>query len=81
VETEHRAPVQSDRFEGPPETRHLRVHPAGTVAWYEHETAWIAYNKKYRGNQSAERIAERGGFGYIELTDFLGYEPKTWLPK
>ena len=66
---ERLVPVQSNRELG---------KPAGTVAWWEHALAWKAYHKKYHGNQSAERIAERGGFCYGELTDFLGHEPETW---
>lgn len=36
---------------------------------------------RYGAGQSAERLAERGGFGYWELTDLLGHEPKTWQPR
>lgn len=49
----------------------------GTITWSEHEKAWQAYERKY-GGQSAERIAERGGFGYEELVEFLGRAPETW---
>lgn len=74
----------------------MRVHPAkqkqlieqgvrglvpGTVAWSEHERAWEAYAKRYGRAQSAERIHERGGFCYAELTEFLGHEPHTWKPR
>ena len=59
-----RAPVQS---------------PRGTIAWAEHVEAWEQYAKRYRG-QSAERIAERGGFGYHELVTFLGRDPETFVP-
>lgn len=51
----------------------------GTVAWEEHLAAWHGYHRKYPG-QSAERIAERGGFGYEELVKYLGHEPTTWEP-
>mgnify|MGYP001578405148 CR=1 FL=1 len=66
-----RAPVQADqkRKKGP-----------GTIAWTEHLLAWSGYAAKYETDQSAERIAERGGFGYEELVDFLGKEPETWQP-
>lgn len=71
--SERRAPVQGDRGikDGEP-GRH-----AGTIAWWEHEKAWEAYDRKY-GGQSAERIAARAGFGYVELTKFLGGPPVTW---
>lgn len=74
---ERRAPVQGN----------LRIargepgHVPGTIAWGEHEEAWRAYNAKYRGDQSAERIAERQGFDYRELTEFLGHSPTTWRPR
>ncbi len=62
-----RAPVQADRW-----------HRAGTVGWCEHSAAWTAYNAKYRGDQSAERIAERGGFSFLEIESLLGHEPLTF---
>lgn len=68
-----RAPVQGD-YRG-------AKHPAGTIAWREHEKAWRGYYKKWRSFQSAERIAERGGFSYGELVEFLGHEPTTWRPR
>lgn len=66
-----RAPVQKNReFE----------KPAGTVSWEEHVMAWEVYARTYGNDQSAERIAERQGFCYGELVDFLGHAPKTWKP-
>jgi hypothetical protein len=50
----------------------------GTVAWAEHEQAWRTYAARGHGGQSAERIAQRGGFGYAELVDLLGHAPTTW---
>lgn len=58
-----------------------RNRPAGTISWSEHETAWEAYRKKYGSSQSAERIHERGGFGYYELVMLLGHDPTTWRPR
>jgi len=55
--------------------------PSGTIAWSEHIEAYVAYVKKYGNNQSAERLAERGGFGFFEITNLLGHEPKTWRPR
>jgi len=57
------------------------VKPAGMVAWAEHVKAWEVYAARFGRNQSAERIAERGGFGFTELTEFLGHEPTTWRPR
>lgn len=68
-EAARRAPVQG--------THSLKRGP-GTIAWWEHEKAWEAYHAKWRSYQSAERIAERGGFDFAELVDFLGHEPTTW---
>lgn len=67
---ERRVPVQADgRRDG---------KPRGTVAWWEHVKAWEDYSRRYGNRQSAERIAERGGFSHWELTDHLGHEPITW---
>lgn len=76
---ERRAPVQGQimhglRSGGP---RHI---PAGTIAWWEHERAWADYAKRFGKDQSADRIAERGGFGLHELIDHLGGPPSTWRP-
>ena len=77
--TPERAPVQADRHRS--KLIKLPGTVAGTVAWDEHLQAWRAYAAKYGSDQSAERIAERGGFGYAELGALLGREPKTWLPR
>lgn len=73
---ERRAPVQGDRG------RYGKAPggPPGTISWAEHEEAWRDYHKRY-SYQDAETIAARGGFGYWELCDHLGYEPKTWTPR
>lgn len=41
--------------------------PAGTISWEVHEQAWANYAACGHGSQSAERMAERGGFSYCEL--------------
>ena len=47
------------------------------VPWRIHEKAWQEYAKHYSG-QSAERLADRGGFGLEELVYFLaGENPYT----
>lgn len=68
---DRRAPVQGERHQG-------RTVPAGTVSWEEHVAAWEVYGKRFLNGQSAERIAERGGFGYSELVELLGRDPETW---
>jgi hypothetical protein len=55
--------------------------PAGTIDWLEHEKAWAFYSVHFGTDQSAERIAERGGFGLFELCCFLDGPPKTWKPR
>lgn len=70
------APVQ-----GETESRLGPARPRGVVAWWEHELSWQDYARRYGTQQSAERIAERGGFGFNELTDHLGHEPTTWEPR
>ena len=69
-----RAPVQADTYGT------KNGHGPGTVAWAEHVEAWSAYAVRYGRDQSAERMAQRGGFSYGELTLYLGHEPKTWKP-
>ncbi len=79
-----RAPVQGfGNFYLPEDhlARKPNAKPAGTIAWSEHEEAWRVYAKRYGTSQSAERIAERSGFSYDELLDFLEREPTTWKPR
>lgn len=71
---DRRAPVQGERRIA----RGQAGHDAGTIAWEEHVEAWTAYARRYGDDQSAERIAERGGFGYRELLILLGRTPTTW---
>ena len=71
-----RAPVQGTRLylkrDDP------RSKPYGSIAWAEHLEAWENYAARFGHRQSAERIAERHGFEYWEITELLGHEPKTW---
>lgn len=50
------APVQGDG-----------LIPGGRIPWALHVLAWQAYGY----NQSAERIAERGGFSWAEIVALL----------
>ena len=70
-----RAPVQAQRDPD------RGTKGAGTITWAEYLEAYADYSAKYGRSQSAERLAERHGFGYWELTDHLGHEPKTWEPR
>jgi hypothetical protein len=82
-----RAPVQGD-YEGFCATSRAEIAQRigrepkgpGTIAWKEHLLAYNDYSRRYGTQQSAERLAERGGFGFGELIDHLGREPLTWAP-
>ena len=52
----------------------------GSISWEEHLEAYNDYALKYGTSQSAERLAQRGGFSYSELVHHLKHEPKTWKP-
>lgn len=56
------------------------VQVPGTISWDEHVTVWIVYAKKYGEDQSAARIAHRGGFSYWEAFKLLGRKLETWEP-
>lgn len=75
-----RVPVQADGLWYLPagDIRRFNAHAPGTITWEEHQRAWEAYAEKYGRTQSAERIAERGGFSYSELEKLLGHPPTTW---
>jgi hypothetical protein len=83
---ERRAPVQASRREldangysnGPPRPSSAPGTVPGTISWEEHEQAWREYARRYGTSQSAERLAQRGGFSWWELVDYLGHEPTTW---
>lgn len=75
-----RAPVQRDcraRY-GCTHTAESPEHHHGTISWEEHVEAWNDYARRYGRDQTAERLAERGGFGYGEITEHLGHPPRTW---
>ena len=40
------------------------------VPWHIGAEAWEKYRGKYGNDQSAERIAQRGGFGEEEMDEF-----------
>lgn len=71
-----RVPVQASTGRG---TKPGAV--AGTVSWEEHELAWRSYRRRYGTSQSARSIADRGGFDWYELVDYLAREPLTWRPR
>ena len=73
--SERRAPVQGNHRL----PRGTQGRAPGTISWEEHLEAWRAYAREFPG-QNAERIAERGGFGYGELVEYLKRPPTTWEP-
>lgn len=67
-----RASIQAD---GIPRTG------GGTIAWAEHLEVFVQYARLYGAEQSAERIAERSGFGRREAESLLGRPLRTWEPR
>lgn len=49
-------------------------YPRCTVPWWLVEIAYEYYSKQYGTSQSLERLAERGGFGGIELIHLIRQE-------
>lgn len=52
----------------------------GSISWLEFLEAWSKYAARYGTSQSPERINERSGFSFGEVTEYLGREPSTWRP-
>lgn len=77
---ERRAPVQGDDCWYLPH-RYPNAKPPGTIAWSEYLSIYEVYAKRYGRDQSPERLAERGGFGYAEIVLITGKEPTTWQKK
>lgn len=83
MNAERRAPCQAEgdhHLRVGRADRHPLAHPRGTISWEEFLEAYKAYSKRYGKDQSAETLAARGGFGYIEIIQFLGHESTTWKP-
>lgn len=87
--SERRVPVQSSFYDAMgnylPIDQRKALHGPGTVGWEEHEKAFNAYHvncidegEDLDLGSSAEDVAKRGGFTYIELEGWLGHAPKTW---
>lgn len=84
MSSERRAPVQGDRcykMMTGHSARRPDSKPPGTIAWSEHLAVYERYRERYGDSQSAERLAERGGFGFREIEMLTGAEPRTWLPR
>lgn len=70
---ERRAPMQGEFGKN--------KKPPGTISWKEHLEAYEVYGKKYGHQQSAERLADRGGFGWNEFIFLMKREPRTWIER
>lgn len=57
-----------------------KIRP-GSVPWSVHLQAWEEYARQGHGSQSAERVAERGGFGYYEIQCLLSGECHPYRSK
>jgi len=47
-----------------------------TIPWWLAEIAYEYYSRLYGNQQSLERLAERGGFGRLELVRFIRRDVK-----
>ena len=47
------------------------IQQGGVIPWWLAEVAYGHYAKLYTTEQSLERLAERGGFGMLELVALL----------
>ncbi len=83
---ERRAPTQGGSWKGVPAgqlaslNRSKRI-PPGTISWADHLRVYAAYSQRFGTGQSAERLAERGGFCVAEIV-WLGVPDAlaSWLP-
>lgn len=51
------------------------------VPWSVAEKAYAVYSRRYGNGQSLERLAERGGFGVVELISLLADYDDSELTK
>jgi hypothetical protein len=72
---ERRFPIQGEWDDHP--SRPRRYIPPCTVPWSVAARAYAVYDAKWRTGQSMERLAERGGFGRIELLWLLEGAPDS----
>ena len=71
-----RVPVQADYG------RAGRIaNPPGWITWAEHLEVYDAYAERFGRGQTAERLAERGGFSKNEAEGLLGRPLTTWKPR
>ena len=59
----------SEIKKAPFQVRFKRDYPSHYITWEAHLKAYEPYAKRYGRSQSAELIAERGGFGDCELDE------------
>lgn len=63
-------PIQGNISYVDDEGQRVRPMPSA-IPWWLAEVAYEYYSKRYGGQQSLERLAERGGFGRKELVMFI----------
>lgn len=65
--SERRFPIQA-----PPDTAVRYIYPQfRSCSWALAERAYAIYAERYGTGQSLERMAERGGFGSLEMIELL----------
>ena len=64
-------PIQGNSFSGRP-----TYEKCCTVPWWLAEIAYEYYSSLYGKQQSLEQLAERGGFGRLELVRFIRKDVK-----
>ncbi len=62
-------PIQAEH-----DSKNRIEYPSCTIPWWLAEEAYKEYSKRYGTSQSLKRLAERGGFGRIELLKFIRKE-------
>lgn len=62
---------KDERFNIEMKVAPIQTHSEKTVPWDVSAEAWKEYAAQGHGDQSHERLCERGGFGAAELAIFL----------
>ena len=50
--------------------------PVSTIPWWLAEIAYREYQRRWKNNQTLERLSERGGFDRDELLELLRWSQK-----
>lgn len=68
--SERRFPIQQHYERGDDGKVGVAPYPT-SIPWHVADLAYSVYSNRYGRDQSLERLAERGGFGPLEMNDFL----------